>query len=94
MQSGISETEIFALCHVNDVAKRGAAGFVLARRGETAVSPFPVFVVRQGKAYHAYVIRCPRQRSRIDFQPGQFLDQGRRAIVCGKHGGLFEIATG
>jgi nitrite reductase/ring-hydroxylating ferredoxin subunit len=88
------ETDLFAVCHVNDVAKRGAMGFVLARREGEKTVPFPIMVVRQGKSYHAYVNRCPHQGSRIDFQPGQFLDQGHRAIVCGKHGALFEIATG
>lgn len=87
--------EIFAVCHVNDVAKRGAVGFVLARRGEDGKPvPFPMFIVRQGKQYHAYVNRCPHQGARIDFQPGLFLDQGHRAIICGKHGALFDIADG
>ncbi len=88
------ENEIFAICNVNDVAKRGAVGFVLARRDGDKAVPFPIFVVRQGKTFHAYLNRCPHQGARIDFQPGHFLDQGHRAIVCGKHGAMFEIATG
>lgn len=40
-------TELFAVCHVNDVAKRGAVGFVLARREGDKTVPFPIFVVRQ-----------------------------------------------
>jgi nitrite reductase/ring-hydroxylating ferredoxin subunit len=94
MEAVMPGTEIFAVCHVNDVAKRGAVGFVLARREGGATAPFPIFVVRQGKNYHAYVNRCPHQGARIDFQPGHFLDQGHRAIVCGKHGALFDIVTG
>ncbi|WP_036284829.1 Rieske 2Fe-2S domain-containing protein [Methylocystis sp. ATCC 49242] len=90
----MSTTEIFAVCHVNDVAKRGAVGFVLARRDGDSTVPFPVVIVRQGRNYHAYLNRCPHQWTRLDFQPGQFLDQGHRAIVCGKHGALFDIATG
>jgi nitrite reductase/ring-hydroxylating ferredoxin subunit len=88
------ETELFAVCHKNDVAKRGAVGFVLARRVDDRAVPFPIVVVRQGKNYHAYLNRCPHQGSRLDFQPGHFLDQGHRAIVCGKHGAMFDIATG
>lgn len=90
----MQEPQIFAVCHVNDVAKRGAAGFVLARREGSKIVPFPVVVLRAGKTFHAYVNRCPHQGTRLDFQPGQFLDQGRRAIVCGKHGALFDLATG
>jgi nitrite reductase/ring-hydroxylating ferredoxin subunit len=95
MEPLMSTNELFAICHVNDVAKRGAVGFVLARRDdEGKTAPFPIFVLRQGKTYHAYVNRCPHQGARIDFQPGHFLDQGHRAIVCGKHGALFDVATG
>lgn len=87
--------EIFAVCHVNDVQKRGAVGFVLARRDDAGKTvPFPIVVARQGSGFHAYANRCPHQGSRLDFQPGQFLDQSHRAIVCGKHGALFDIATG
>lgn len=89
------ETEIFAVCHVNDVAKRGAAGFVLARLdAEGRAVPFPIVVVRQGGQFHAYVNRCPHQGSRLDFQPGQFLDQGHKKLICGKHGSVFDVATG
>lgn len=97
MQENVQEkpAEIFAVCHVNDVAKRGAVGFVLARRtAEGKVVPFPIFIVRKGKQYHCYVNRCPHQGARIDFQPGIFLDGGGRSICCGKHGALFEIAEG
>ncbi|WP_349362225.1 Rieske 2Fe-2S domain-containing protein [Methylocystis sp. JR02] len=94
MEAFMPATELFAVCHVNDVAKRGAVGFVLARREGDKTVPFPIFVVRQGRVYHAYANRCPHQGARIDFQPGHFLDQGHRAIVCGKHGALFDPVTG
>jgi nitrite reductase/ring-hydroxylating ferredoxin subunit len=94
MEAFMPTTEIYAVCHVNDVAKRGAVGFVLARRDGDKSAPFPIFVLRQGKTYYAYVNRCPHQGARIDFQPGHFLDQGHRAIICGKHGALFELTTG
>lgn len=87
--------EIYAVCHVNDVAKRRAVGYVLARvddEGKTV--PFPIVIVRHVGKYHAYVNRCPHQSSRLDFEPKQFLDPTQRFLLCGKHGSQFDIPTG
>ena len=87
--------EIFAVCHVNDVIKRRAIGFVLARLDENGKAvPFPIVVARDGGKAHAYVNRCPHQGSRLDFEPRQFLDASGKRLICGKHGAEFEIATG
>lgn len=90
-----SVREIYAVCHVNDVAKRRAVGFVLARvddEGKTV--PFPVIITRHVGKYYAYVNRCPHQGSRLDFEPKQFLDPTQRFLLCGKHGSQFDIPTG
>jgi nitrite reductase/ring-hydroxylating ferredoxin subunit len=87
--------EIYAVCHVNDVAKRRAVGFVLARLNEAGETvPFPIVVTRQAGKYYAYVNRCPHQGTRLDFEPKQFLDSSLRYLLCGKHGAQFEIPTG
>ncbi len=87
--------EIYAVCHVNDVAKRRAVGFVLARVNEAGETvPFPIVVTRQAGKYYAYVNRCPHQGTRLDFEPKQFLDSSLRYLLCGKHGAQFDIATG
>jgi nitrite reductase/ring-hydroxylating ferredoxin subunit len=87
--------EIYAVCHVNDVAKRRAVGFVLARVNEAGETvPFPIVVTRQAGKYYAYVNRCPHQGTRLDFEPKQFLDGSQNFLLCGKHGAQFEIATG
>ncbi|MBG0808650.1 Rieske (2Fe-2S) protein [Methylosinus sp. H3A] len=87
--------EIFAVCHVNDVAKRRAVGYVLARvNDEGQTVPFPVVIIRHVGKYYAYVNRCPHQSSRLDFEPKSFLDPTQRFLLCGKHGAQFDIPTG
>ena len=87
--------ELYAVCAVNDVAKRQAVGYVLAKADENgAAVPFPVVVTRHKGKFYAYVNRCPHQGTRLDFQPGQFLDTGAGVFVCGKHGARFDIVTG
>lgn len=87
--------EIYAVCHVNDVAKRRAVGYVLARvNDEGKTVPFPVVIARHQGKYYAYVNRCPHQGSQLDFEPKQFLDPTQQFLLCGKHGAQFDIATG
>ena len=67
--------EIYAVCHVNDVVKRRALGFVLAHVNDAGeIVPFPIVVTRQAGKFYAYVNRCPHQGTRLDFEPKQFLD--------------------
>jgi len=88
-------SDIFAVCHVNDVIKRRAVGFVLARRNEAGkTAPFPIVVTREAGRVYAYLNRCPHQGARLDFEPRQFLDPGGKRLLCGKHGAEFEISTG
>jgi nitrite reductase/ring-hydroxylating ferredoxin subunit len=87
--------EIFSVCHVNDVAKRRAVGYVLARVAEDGKTvPFPIVVTRHGGKFYAYVNRCPHQGTRLDFEPKQFLDSSHKFLMCGKHGAVFDIPTG
>jgi len=63
-------TQIFAVCNVNDVIKRRALGFVLARRnGEGKTVPFPIVVSREAG----------------NFEPRQFRDSSGKRLLCGKH---------
>ena len=88
-------SQIFAVCHVNDVIKRRALGFVLARRNaEGKTVPFPIVVSREAGKVYAYVNRCPHQGSPLDFEPRQFLDSSGKRLLCGKHGSEFEISSG
>lgn len=91
----VEDRQIYAVCHVNDVIKRRAAGFVLARLNEEGKTvPFPIVVVRKQGKFYAYVNRCPHQGARLDFEPRQFLDASGHFLLCGKHGAQFELDTG
>jgi len=88
-------SQIFAVCHVNDVIKRRAVGFVLARRdAEGKTVPFPIVITREAGKVYAYFNRCPHQGAPLDFEPRQFLDASGKRLLCGKHGSEFEISTG
>jgi nitrite reductase/ring-hydroxylating ferredoxin subunit len=90
-----AERLLYAVCKVGDLAQRPCVGHVLARLDEDGkVQPWPIFVVRSGGSFLAYVNRCPHQGSRLDFEPKQFLDPTHRFLMCGKHGSEFDIATG
>jgi nitrite reductase/ring-hydroxylating ferredoxin subunit len=89
------QRELYAVCHVNDVIKRRAVGYVLARLNEAGKTvPFPIVIARKEGKFYAYVNRCPHQGARLDFEPRQFLDASQRFLLCGKHGAQFEIDTG
>ncbi len=86
---------LYAICGENEIQNRRAKAFNLLRIGEDgAERPWYVFVVRWDKHFFAYVNRCPHEGVHLDWERNQFLDQGTKRIVCGKHGSLFDLATG
>ena len=86
---------LYAICRVDDIPSRRAKSFVLARRGpDGAAMPWPIFVVRWGKHVLGYENRCPHQGSNLDWERGQFFDGSGMQLQCGKHGALFDLATG
>ena len=42
----------------------------------------------------AYMNRCAHVPTEMDWQPGEFLDAGRRWIICSIHGATYEPADG
>jgi len=87
--------ELFAVCALQDIPNRRAAPFVLARRDEAGhVAPWPIFILRWGRNVRAYENRCPHQNTNLDWERGEFLDGEGTRIQCGKHGALFDLATG
>jgi len=87
-------TVAYAICAVSDIPNRRARGFELVRIVDGAEKPWPIFVVRWDRQVFAYVNRCPHNNVNLDWETNQFLEPGTKTIVCGKHGSLFELATG
>jgi nitrite reductase/ring-hydroxylating ferredoxin subunit len=86
---------VYAICGENEIPNRRAKAFSLLRVGEDGVArPWYIFVVRWDKEFFGYVNRCPHEGVNLDWERNQFLDQVTKRIMCGKHGSLFELATG
>lgn len=77
------------LCHLNDLPDGGTRGFDPQRGGAGAL-----FVVRQGRALHAYVDACPHHGTPMAWRQDAYLNAARDRIVCAAHGAQFEIPTG
>lgn len=84
----------YAICSLNDIPSRRAAGFQLLIEGDDGPRPWPIIVVRWGKHVFGYVNRCPHHGTNLDWERGQFLDTNGTRLLCGKHGSLFDIGTG
>jgi len=83
--------EPLALCPSEALAERGSAhSFSVLLHGQ----PVPAFVMRFEGQVVAYLNRCAHVPVEMDWQPGQFLDQDRRWILCAIHGAAYEPATG
>ena len=52
------------------------------------------FAVRHGGAVCAFVNRCPHLGTELDWQPGEFFEEGGLYLVCSTHGAIFEPRTG
>lgn len=87
--------ELFAICELNDIPSRRAQPFVLARRYDDGqVRPWLIFVIRWGKHVLGYENACPHEGVHLDWERGQFFDSDGTRLQCGKHGALFDLATG
>jgi nitrite reductase/ring-hydroxylating ferredoxin subunit len=88
-------TVAYAICAATDIQNRRGKGFSLLRVNEDKTeSPWHIFVVRWDKHVFGYVNRCPHDGVNLDWETNQFVEPFSRKIVCGKHGSLFELATG
>ncbi len=88
-------TIAYAICAATEIPNRKGRAFSLLRVNEDKTeSPWHIFVVRWDKDIFGYVNRCPHDGVNLDWETNQFLEPYTRRIVCGKHGSLFELATG
>lgn len=78
------------LCRLAEIPDPGSRGFEIDGRlgGRT------IFLVRRGDLIAAYVNSCPHTGGPLDWVEHQFLDLGRRHILCATHGALFHMEDG
>jgi nitrite reductase/ring-hydroxylating ferredoxin subunit len=85
----------YAICAVADIANRRSKGFHLLRlEPDGREVPWHIFILRWDRKLYGYVNACPHQGTHLDWEHDQFLDPGNDRLVCGKHGSLFDVATG
>ncbi|MGZ5049035.1 MAG: Rieske (2Fe-2S) protein [Usitatibacter sp.] len=79
------------ICRSEDLAEGGkGVRFALkAHPGEERG-----FAVRFGGKVHAYVNRCPHAWTELDWQPGEFFEEGGVYLICSTHGAMFVPDTG
>lgn len=77
------------------------ASDALAERGRAWVwevlhwgAPVQAFALRFDGRAVAYLNRCAHVPTAMDWQPGEFLDDERRWILCSIHGAAYEPGTG
>jgi nitrite reductase/ring-hydroxylating ferredoxin subunit len=79
------------LCPAAALPERGRAWvWDVLQRGH----PVRAFALRFDGQVHAYLNRCVHVPVEMDWQPGEFLDLGRRWILCSMHGAAYEPADG
>lgn len=52
------------------------------------------FAIRFAGKVSAFVNRCPHLGTELDWQPGEFYEEGGLYLVCSTHGALFEPGSG
>ncbi|WP_084579027.1 Rieske (2Fe-2S) protein [Sphingomonas azotifigens] len=86
---------LYAICPLSALPSRQPRSFVLLRRdAEGQPRPWPIVVIRWGKHLLGYENRCPHAGTNLDWERGQFLDSSGTRLQCGKHGALFDLASG
>lgn len=52
------------------------------------------FAIRHAGTVHAFANSCPHLGSELDWQPGEFFEDGGVYLICSTHGAMFEPASG
>jgi nitrite reductase/ring-hydroxylating ferredoxin subunit len=79
------------LCASQELAERGRAHVFDVRLWH---QPARAFALRFDGRVVAYLNRCAHVPVEMDWQPGEFLCDERRWIVCSMHGAAYEPASG
>lgn len=79
------------LCASAELAERGRAHLFEVRLWG---QPARAFALRFDGRVVAYVNRCAHVPAEMDWQPGEFLDDTRRWILCSIHGAAYEPSNG
>lgn len=79
------------ICDSAALAEAGAGVRFTLGRGGVEV---PAFAVRYRGVVHAYLNRCAHRGVELDWNPGEFFNGERDALVCATHGACYAPDTG
>lgn len=83
--------EAIALCRSEELVEGGSAHVFDLLEWQR---PVRAFVLRFGGRLHGYLNRCAHVPAEMDWQPGRFLDDSGRWILCAIHGAAYDPASG
>jgi nitrite reductase/ring-hydroxylating ferredoxin subunit len=87
--------ELFVICRTVEIEDGMASGFVLMKAEESGdAAPWPILITRKGNNFYGFENSCPHEGTRLDTQPGSFMDEEGNFIECGRHHAQFDIDTG
>ncbi|MDO9073457.1 MAG: Rieske 2Fe-2S domain-containing protein [Rubrivivax sp.] len=87
----VTDVEPQALCAAVELEERGRAWvWDVLEYGR----PARAFALRFDGEVRAYLNRCAHVPTEMDWQPGEFLDIGKRVILCSIHGAEYEPSDG
>lgn len=90
------EPEVFVICSARSIAPGEARAFSLSRVGDDGEArPFPIVIVKTvAGGFVGYVNSCPHEGKWLNIGSGQFFNDDRSRLQCGRHGATFEIESG
>lgn len=91
MTGSLPTPEAVLLCAAAALPERGSAWLFDVRLWG---QPARAFALRFDGVVVAYINRCAHVPVELDWQPGRFLDQDQRWIICSIHGATYEPADG
>jgi nitrite reductase/ring-hydroxylating ferredoxin subunit len=87
--------ELFVICRTVEIEDGEATGFVLMKAEESGdTAPWPILISRKGNNFYGFENACPHEGTRLDTNPGSFMDEENNFIECGRHHAQFDIDTG
>lgn len=87
--------ELYVICRTEEIEDSEASGFVLMRAEDSGdAAPYPIIITRKGNNFYGFENACPHEGTRLDTQPGQFMDEEGNFLECGTHHAQFDIDTG
>ncbi len=78
------------LCKTSELEDLSAKSFSVKIKRKSS----DIFVIRKNDQVYAYQNICPHAQAPLEWNPDDFLDEKKEAIICALHGARFSIEKG